>query len=138
MECSVESCVRQIEGNGFKSDEGECVIGLCEIHSAMTTEFCLEGIPLSHIAVNYGVSEDEILEAIKNELMGLWLEHLSPIEEQYAAAAFMGHKGGSATARKYGPDYFRTLAGMRKTRRGGRPRKSNTLPSGIPDASDNQ
>src|ERR1017187_290760 len=40
------------------------------------------------------------------------------------AAAIMGHKGGTATAATRGPDYFRQLAAMRKTRAGGRPRKS--------------
>ena len=36
----------------------------------------------------------------------------------------MGHKGGSATAHKFGPDHFRKLASLRKTRGGGRPRKT--------------
>jgi hypothetical protein len=40
------------------------------------------------------------------------------------AAAIMGHKGGTATASTRGPEYFRQLSGMRKTRAGGRPRKS--------------
>jgi hypothetical protein len=39
-------------------------------------------------------------------------------------AAILGHKGGSATARKLGSDHFRQLAAKRKTRAGGRPRKS--------------
>jgi hypothetical protein len=39
------------------------------------------------------------------------------------AAAIMGHKGGSETARKYGADHFRQLAAKRKTQSGGRPRK---------------
>jgi hypothetical protein len=38
------------------------------------------------------------------------------------AAALLGHKGGSATAKR-GSEYFRQLAGRRKTRAGGRPRK---------------
>ena len=41
------------------------------------------------------------------------------------AAAIMGHKGGTATAATRGPEYFRQLAGMRKTRAGGRPKKTN-------------
>ena len=41
------------------------------------------------------------------------------------AAAIMGHKGGTATAATRGPEYFRQLAGMRKTRGGGRPRKKS-------------
>jgi hypothetical protein len=35
----------------------------------------------------------------------------------------MGHKGGSATAHKFGSEHFRKLAALRKTRGGGRPRK---------------
>jgi hypothetical protein len=38
------------------------------------------------------------------------------------AAAALGRKGGSVTAKK-GSDHFRQLAAMRKTRAGGRPRK---------------
>lgn len=38
-------------------------------------------------------------------------------------AAVMGHKGGSTTAKRFGPDHFRELAAKRKTRAGGRPRK---------------
>jgi uracil phosphoribosyltransferase len=40
------------------------------------------------------------------------------------AAAIMGHKGGSETAKR-GSEYFRKLASMRKTRAGGRPRKTD-------------
>lgn len=38
------------------------------------------------------------------------------------AAALLGAKGGSQTAKR-GADYFRQLAAMRKTRAGGRPKK---------------
>jgi hypothetical protein len=38
------------------------------------------------------------------------------------AAAALGHKGGSQTAKR-GSDYFRQLAAKRKTLGGGRPRK---------------
>ena len=37
-------------------------------------------------------------------------------------AAVLGAKGGKATAKR-GPEYFRKIAAMRKTRAGGRPRK---------------
>ena len=37
-------------------------------------------------------------------------------------AAVLGKMGGKATAKK-GPEYFRRIAGMRKTKAGGRPRK---------------
>jgi len=39
------------------------------------------------------------------------------------AAAVLGHKGGSTTARKLGADHYRRMAAARKTRGGGRPRK---------------
>jgi hypothetical protein len=39
------------------------------------------------------------------------------------AAAILGHKGGSTTARKLGTDHYRRMAAARKTRGGGRPRK---------------
>jgi len=38
------------------------------------------------------------------------------------AAEKRGRKGGTKTAER-GPDYFRQIAAMRKTRAGGRPRK---------------
>ncbi len=37
-------------------------------------------------------------------------------------AAVLGKMGGRATAKR-GPEYFRKIAGMRKTKAGGRPRK---------------
>jgi hypothetical protein len=42
-------------------------------------------------------------------------------------AAQLGAKGGAKTAER-GPEYFRKIAGMRKKRAGGRPRKSQTNP----------
>ena len=39
------------------------------------------------------------------------------------AAAVLGQKGGSATARKLGAKHYRSMAAARKTRGGGRPRK---------------
>jgi len=39
------------------------------------------------------------------------------------AAAVLGSKGGSTTARKLGPEHYRQMAAARKTRGGGRPRK---------------
>jgi hypothetical protein len=41
-------------------------------------------------------------------------------------AAAMGAKGGNKTAER-GPDYFREIAAKRKTKAGGRPRKSPTV-----------
>ena len=39
------------------------------------------------------------------------------------AAAVLGHKGGSTTARKLGVEHYRRMAAARKTHGGGRPRK---------------
>jgi hypothetical protein len=39
------------------------------------------------------------------------------------AAAVLGAKGGKSTAKR-GPEYFSRIAGMRKTRAGGRPKKA--------------
>jgi hypothetical protein len=46
-------------------------------------------------------------------------------QQRVSVAAVMGHKGGSATARKLGSEHFRELAAKRKTRAGGRPRKTS-------------
>jgi len=44
-------------------------------------------------------------------------------QQRMTPAAVMGHKGGSTTSRKFGPDHYRKMAAARKTRGGGRPRK---------------
>ena len=41
------------------------------------------------------------------------------------AAAILGHKGGSTTARKLGTDHYKRMAAARKTHGGGRPRKDS-------------
>ena len=41
------------------------------------------------------------------------------------AAAVMGRKGGSTTARRHGPEHYRQMAARRKTHGGGRPRKES-------------
>jgi hypothetical protein len=43
-------------------------------------------------------------------------------QSKMPAAALLGAKGGSVTAKR-GPEYFRQLAAKRKTHAGGRPRK---------------
>ena len=40
-----------------------------------------------------------------------------------SAAAVLGHKGGSTTARKLGADHYKRMAAARKTHAGGRPLK---------------
>lgn len=39
------------------------------------------------------------------------------------AAVALGHKGGSVTSKRHGPEHYRKMAEARKTRGGGRPRK---------------
>jgi hypothetical protein len=41
------------------------------------------------------------------------------------AAAALGRKGGSTTARRHGPEHYRAMAAKRKTYGGGRPRKES-------------
>jgi len=40
-------------------------------------------------------------------------------------AATLGSKGGTATAKKLGSEHFKALVAMRKTRAGGRPKKTS-------------
>src|SRR5208283_1787607 len=40
-------------------------------------------------------------------------------------AATLGHKGGSATAKRHGSEHYRQMAAKRKTHGGGRPRKES-------------
>ncbi len=44
-------------------------------------------------------------------------------QQRMTPAAVMGHKGGSITSRKHGPEHYRKMAASRKTHGGGRPRK---------------
>ncbi len=48
------------------------------------------------------------------------------IKNAPTAAATLGHKGGSATARRHGPEHYRQMAARRKTHGGGRPPKQST------------
>ncbi|HXM43811.1 MAG TPA: hypothetical protein VN924_21435 [Bryobacteraceae bacterium] len=45
-----------------------------------------------------------------------------------APAAILGHKGGSATAKRHGAEHYRLMAAARKTHAGGRPRKQTGSP----------
>jgi hypothetical protein len=44
-------------------------------------------------------------------------------QSRSSAAAVLGHKGGSTTARKLGVEHYKRMAAARKTHAGGRPRK---------------
>src|ERR1700674_1451117 len=44
-------------------------------------------------------------------------------QQRKTAAAILGHKGGSTTAKKRGSEHYRQMAAAGKTRAGGRPRK---------------
>ena len=52
--------------------------------------------------------------------------HLADNLLEESPAAVLGAKGGKATAKR-GPEYFAKIAGMRKAKKGGRPRKVNKL-----------
>jgi hypothetical protein len=47
-------------------------------------------------------------------------------QQRMTAAAVLGHKGGSTTAKRLGAEHYRKMAAARKTRGGGRPRKQAT------------
>ncbi len=47
------------------------------------------------------------------------------LKQSAAPAALMGHKGGSTTSRRHGPEHYRQMAARRKTHGGGRPRKES-------------
>jgi len=49
--------------------------------------------------------------------------HLADHLLEVSPAAELGKKGGKATAKR-GPEYFARIAGMRKEKKGGRPRMS--------------
>ena len=48
------------------------------------------------------------------------------IKHSSTPAALMGSKGGSATAKRHGPEHYRQMAARRKTHGGGRPPKQST------------
>jgi hypothetical protein len=48
------------------------------------------------------------------------------IKHSTTSAALMGSKGGSATAKRHGPEHYRQMAARRKTHGGGRPPKQST------------
>jgi hypothetical protein len=47
------------------------------------------------------------------------------LKQSAMPAAALGHKGGSTTARRHGPEHYRQMAARRKTHGGGRPRKES-------------
>jgi len=62
------------------------------------------------------------------ELLGTALALTDDLIKQSAtttSAALMGRKGGSATARRHGPEHYKMMASKRKTHGGGRPRKES-------------
>ena len=62
--------------------------------------------------------------ARSRELLGAALALADDLiaQAKKSPAAILGHKGGSTTAKR-GSEYYRKIAGMRKKRAGGRPRK---------------
>ncbi len=59
------------------------------------------------------------------ELLGAALALTDNLLKQgtVSPGAALGHKGGSATARRHGSEHYRQMAAARKTLGGGRPRK---------------
>jgi hypothetical protein len=61
------------------------------------------------------------------ELLDAAVALVDEVIQTPAAAVAMGSKGGKATAKrmaKKDPDYYKRIAGMRKKRAGGRPKKT--------------
>jgi hypothetical protein len=50
-------------------------------------------------------------------------DDLLKLEKPATAAAALGRKGGSTTARRHGSEHYKAMAAKRKTFGGGRPRK---------------
>ena len=44
-------------------------------------------------------------------------------QQRMTPAEALGHKGGSITSQKHGPEHYRKMAAARKTHGGGRPRR---------------
>jgi hypothetical protein len=61
------------------------------------------------------------IAARSNELLSASIALADDLIEQ-TPAAFLGSLGGQETAKR-GPEYYARIAGLRKTRAGGRPRK---------------
>ena len=61
------------------------------------------------------------------ELLGASLALADDLQkqDQESPAVSLGHKGGSATARRHGSEHYRQMAAARKTLGGGRPRKKS-------------
>ena len=66
------------------------------------------------------------IAARSNELLSASIALADDLIEQ-TPAAFLGSLGGQQTAKR-GPQYYAKIAGMRKIRAGGRPRKSTSEP----------
>ena len=61
------------------------------------------------------------------ELLGTALALTDDLIKQSAtSAAILGHKGGSATAKRHGSEHYRQMAARRKTHGGGRPPKNQS------------
>lgn len=73
--CTVEWCTDPMGSIRFTSEDDECVVGLCEKHSAMSALFCCDGKSPKEVAERYGATQRDVIEAVRVEMLGLWLEH---------------------------------------------------------------
>jgi hypothetical protein len=74
--------------------------------------------------INQAVAADTPADSLKSlETATRYVDRLIVRIEQ--APSLLGAKGGQKTAER-GPDYYREIAAMRKTRAGGRPKKQQS------------
>lgn len=83
----------------------------------------LSAIRASLFRANNAPNHEECREIIRKTIrrVELLAERLSKVPAE------IGRKGGTKTAER-GPEYFRQIAAMRKTRGGGRPKKQPAFP----------
>jgi len=79
------------------------------------TDLTLETIP--------GLPQNRTAHCRENLRAALALADDLIKQQRMTAAAVLGHKGGSTTAKRLGAEHYRRMAAARKTRGGGRPRK---------------
>jgi len=77
LHCSIDGCDSLVDRMRFVSEDGERMMGLCDRHSEMSGWFSGDCKSPAWIARKYNVPLDEVLEAIRVEITGLWIEHRS-------------------------------------------------------------
>jgi hypothetical protein len=115
--CTAVGCNEQAEQKLIEDMD----LSLC-INCEQAVDFFLSEFSVAEIATRLGISTVTVESAIRIDTNYAWLmPREQPIDRNEARE--LGRRGGQQTAKR-GPDYFRQIAAMRKSCRGGRPRKS--------------